>query len=534
MSLCMVLIPLMIKMAPVVGMIDMPDARKVHADPTPRVGGVGIVIGALVPIIIWAPWSDQTKSYLAGSLILLVFGVWDDIKELGHYVKFIGQLLAVGVVVYYGDLYVQNYPFIGANVVPESAARVFTVVAMVGMINAINHSDGLDGLAGGESLLSLGAIAYLSYIAGDFLMVLIAVATIGGVFGFLRFNSHPARVFMGDGGSQFLGFTLGFLAVYFTQISNPAVSPMLPLLILGLPIVDIIAVFIQRVYAGMNWFRATKNHIHHRLLQRGFYHHESVIFIYSAQALLVISGILFPYESDALLLSIYAAVSSVIFTFLLIAESRNWSLHGVRASLSGAGVGLPGRSSYNWEKLISFNRLLVAGILSLFLFLGAISATDVPTDIAAIAGVLAVLLLTRLVLGYRVWFLYMRLMVYVALAFIAYLYEFHPSAYVQQHYAAYYTIYGLLATAVVVAIKYSTDEFFQASPLDYLVVLVVMALAIVSEKGYANHSMVVMVVELIVLYYAAEVAIRYMKRRVNMFTLSTLASLSILTIRGIL
>ena len=530
----MVLIPVMIKLAPIVGMIDMPDARKVHSAPVPRVGGVGIVVGTLVPIIIWAPWTDMTKSYLAGSLILLIFGVWDDIKELGHYMKFAGQLVAVGLVVYYGDLYVQNYPFIGSGIVPDYAARIFTVVAMVGMINAINHSDGLDGLAGGESLLSLGAIAYLSYAAGDSLLVLIAVATIGGVFGFLRFNSHPARVFMGDGGSQFLGFTLGFLAVYFTQISNPAVSPVLPLLVLGLPIIDIIAVFIQRVYAGMNWFRATKNHIHHRLLQLGFRHHESVVFIYSAQAFLVVSGVLLPYESDTLLLSIYAVVSAAIFVFFQVTESRNWSLHEVRANRSGSGRILPARTRKNWERLMRLNRLLVAGLLSVFLVLGAVTTTLIPSDIAAIAGALAILMLTRLIFGYRVWFLYMRLMIYVALAFIAYLYEFHPPAYVTQYPGIYYAIYGVLAVSVVMAIKYSNDEFFEASPLDYLVVLAVMALALVSEKGYADHSAVIMVIELIVLYYAAEVAIRCMKKRVNAFTLSTLASLSILSLRGVL
>jgi UDP-GlcNAc:undecaprenyl-phosphate GlcNAc-1-phosphate transferase len=109
---------------------------------------------------------------------------------------------------------------------------------MVGMINAINHSDGLDGLAGGESMLSLGGIAYLSYLAGGTTVTVMALATIGGLFGFMRFNTHPARIFMGDGGSQFLGYTLGFLAVLLTQKVNPVLSPALPALLLGLPIAD--------------------------------------------------------------------------------------------------------------------------------------------------------------------------------------------------------------------------------------------------------------------------------------------------------
>ncbi|RRQ21637.1 glycosyltransferase family 4 protein [Thiohalobacter thiocyanaticus] len=303
MVISMTLIPIMVRLAPVLGMVDKPDPRKVHTTPIPRVGGVGIVIGTLVPLLVWLQVDALLASYLVGALILLLFGAWDDAKELGHYVKFIGQFAAVIGVVYWGDLYVTQLPLLGHDALSESAGKVFTVIAMVGMINAMNHSDGLDGLAGGESLISLLAIIYLAFQAGGGLAVVIAVATIGGVFGFLRFNSHPARVFMGDGGSQFLGFTLGFLAVYLMTRVNPALSPALPLLFLGLPIVDILAVFAQRIYHGMNWFRATKNHIHHRLLELGFEHHESVITIYAIQALLVLLAVVLPYEHDLLIIA---------------------------------------------------------------------------------------------------------------------------------------------------------------------------------------------------------------------------------------
>ena len=204
----------------------------------------------------------------------------------------------------------------GLELVNETFGRLFTVVAMVGVINAINHSDGLDGLAGGESLLSLGAIAYLAYQADDVSAALIALATMGGVFGFLRFNSHPARVFMGDGGSQFLGFTLAFLVAYLLEVSNPALSPALPALLLGLPVVDILSVLVRRLRGGMNLFKATKNHVHHRLLERGFYHYESVMVIYSVQVTLVLAGVLLPYESDALIIGFYLLVCGMLFVWL--------------------------------------------------------------------------------------------------------------------------------------------------------------------------------------------------------------------------
>ena len=158
-------------------------------------------------------------------------------------------------------------------------------------------------------------------------MVLIALATMGGVFGFLRFNSHPARVFMGDGGSQFLGFTLAFLVAYLLEVSNPALSPALPALLLGLPVVDILSVLVRRLRGGMNLFKATKNHVHHRLLELGFYHYESVMVIYSVQVTLVLAGVLMPYESDALIIGFYLLVCSTLFVGLKLAEDRHWKAH---------------------------------------------------------------------------------------------------------------------------------------------------------------------------------------------------------------
>ncbi len=158
---------------------------------------------------------------------------------------------------------------------------------------------------------------------------MISLATAGGLLGFMRFNTYPARIFMGDGGSQFLGYTLGILAVLLTQEVNPVLSPALPLLLLGLPIADILAVFAQRIYHKMNWFRASKNHIHHRLLDLGFHHYESVIVVYSVQALLVLCAVLMPYAMDASILLTYLVVVSAVFVFLYLAERGGWRLRPV-------------------------------------------------------------------------------------------------------------------------------------------------------------------------------------------------------------
>ena len=529
MSISMALIPIFIKYASQLGMIDLPDARKVHVVPIPRVGGIGIVIGALLPIAIWLSPNDIVISYLLGSLVLLVFGVWDDAKELGHYVKFIGQFVAVLLVVYYGGLYVTSLPLIEQEI-SAGAGKLLTVIAMIGMINAINHSDGLDGLAGGESLLSLAAILYFGYQVEDTVVMLICLATIGGVFGFLRFNSHPARVFMGDGGSQFLGFTLGFLVIYLTQVSNSGLSPVVALLLLGLPVIDIVAVFFLRIRGGMNWFKATRNHIHHRLLDLGFPHYQSVIIIYMVQALLVLSGVLLPYESDPLLLAIYLSMTLLVFGSLMFAERAGWQ----KTSLSNNHLlDKEGISKFT-RRIALVSRSAIEVLLSLFLIMTPFLVREVPLDFALAATVLAALLTLRLVFGYRVWFLFLRLLLYVSVAFVAYLLQFYPPEVFADHKSSMILFYGLLVVSILAAVRFSEGEFFQASPLDFLVLLMVAVLAFLAESEYANTATIALVVKLVVLFYGVEVVIRHLKRRVCLFTLSALASLCIVSVRGFL
>ena len=148
MSISMAITPLAIRFAPLLGMIDVPDERKVHTHIIPRVGGLGIVIGLITPLLIWSPMGDFLSSVIFGVFVLLLFGVWDDIMDLGPYTKLLGQFLAAISVVYYGDVYVWNFPFIGLDALPEYIGKPFTVIAIVTVINALNLSDGLDGLAG--------------------------------------------------------------------------------------------------------------------------------------------------------------------------------------------------------------------------------------------------------------------------------------------------------------------------------------------------------------------------------------------------
>lgn len=512
-------------------MVDLPDPRKVHTIPTPRVGGVGIVIGSLIPIILWVPLDNAIIAYLFGAIILLAFGLWDDSRELGHYVKFIGQFVAVLAVVYYGDVYVKTLPFADLEPISPTIGKPFTVFAIVGMINAVNHSDGLDGLAGGLSVLSLSCIAYLASLTDGYQVIAIAIATLGGVLGFLRYNTHPAGVFMGDGGSQFLGFTLGVLAVLLTQNANTALSPALPALLLGLPIIDILAVFAQRAYQGMNWFRATKNHIHHRLLELGFEHYETVIIIYSVQMLFVISAIIFRYETDSLILSLYLLVCALIFVLLITAKSAGWQVHKARRSSSLLSVvrSLMRNTVVRTVPL----RLLSLAIPALLIFF-AILITQVPRDFGFAAAILSITSLLSLFFASRTDSILFRANSYITAAFIVYLESKQTAMDLPVLEIAEITYYVILATAIGLAARFSTDLKFKINSLDYLLIFMVISVGVFSHNQAQQADLGAIVAKLVILFYGCELIIAHMKSRWHYLNIGTLVTLIILASKGLL
>ena len=358
-----------------------------HSYPIPRVGGWGIAAGVISAILVWAPVDPIVVGYVWAIVVLFIFGAWDDRRELGHYVKFAGQALAVLPIVVMAGLYITRFPFIDGASVPAGLAMAFSVFALVGMTNAINHSDGLDGLAGGEAILSLVAIGFLAHHAEGGLAVLIAVAVIGAVFGFLRYNTHPAVVFMGDSGSQVIGFSLGLLAVLLIERVDPTLSPAVAVLLLGLPIADILYVLYRRIRQHGNWFRATKNHVHHRLMERRFTHPEAVVIIYGIQIFFVVSGVLLRHASDWLLAGIYLFGCTVVFGGLYLAERFEWYAP-VRGQERGMWRWL-GRGTRRKFLLVELpRRVLEIGVPG-YLLVASLKVSEVPSAAGATAvGVL--------------------------------------------------------------------------------------------------------------------------------------------------
>ena len=317
--------PVLIKSAKHLGMLDEPDERKVHKQPIPRCGGIGLSFATIVTISALAPFTEPFSCLITGGSIIVLFGLLDDIFDLNYKWKFFGQFIAVIFVLYQG-IYLKYLPFAALYDTSPWISYPLTFIFVVGVTNAVNLSDGLDGLAAGIMLMTLAAIAFFSNHVGGKDLALIALALIGGILGFLRFNSHPAVVFMGDTGSQFIGFMAAFLCIYLVNNVYTTLNPALPLFLLGLPVLDTLMVMSQRIYSGKSPFSPDKRHIHHRLLAHGFTHAEAVSCIYALQSVFLLAAFLLRYQSDITVIGVYALICASILLFFYQAKQSGWRL----------------------------------------------------------------------------------------------------------------------------------------------------------------------------------------------------------------
>ena len=530
-AISMLVIPLAWRLAPRLGLVDMPDPRKVHSLPVPRVGGWGITIGSLVPLVLAFHLDPLLQSFVIASVTLFLFGLWDDARQINHWFKFAGQFMAVGIIVYYGDLYVARLPFFDGEVLSAAVGKPFTMIAMVGMINAMNHSDGLDGLAGGESMLSLIAIAILGYSVGDPVLVGVSLATIGGILGFLRYNSHPARVFMGDGGSQVLGLTLGFLAVYLTQRAGSAMSAALPLLLFGVPVADILAVLYQRVTGGMNWFRATRNHAHHRLLDLGFSHYETVVIIYSLHAALVVAALLLRYALDSIVAGVFAVAIATLYATLFLAEQRHWHTAERGSRFNRLSIFI---ARLNLERALRDTTLLLISVLIPAFTLGAaLSVTRVPQDFAIVAAGLLALVAGALAVQRAASPVLMRAATYVTALFVAYLLIHFPGSHQGIGRGAAIGVIVVLAAAIGLHIRFTSEDRFRTTPTDFLIVFGILTLMVLGLINVDSRNTVDLVICSTVLLYGSEVIIGQATHHRTALLFSTLATLLLLAVRGL-
>lgn len=284
--------PFVKKAALIWGAVDAPNHRKVHQKIMPRLGGLAIYLGFLASFLWIVPKNMLTWGILAGGTIVVLTGAMDDKYQISPKVKLLGQFLAAIVVVWSG-LQVEfiNLPFEGIFKFGWLSIP-FTILWIIGVSNAVNLIDGLDGLAAGVSGIATATILVMSLVIGNHTVSLLSVALLGAIIGFLFFNFHPAKIFMGDTGALFLGFILATMSVLgFKYVTLFAF--IMPILILGVPISDTFFAIIRRVVNKKPISEADKNHLHHRLLQLGLSHRKTVIVIYGVSMLFGVSAIVF-------------------------------------------------------------------------------------------------------------------------------------------------------------------------------------------------------------------------------------------------
>ena len=277
------------------GLTDKPDPRKQHDRPMVRLCGIAMVLGFLLALaVIWllggfgllAPERDQLIwSTLAGSLCFFCIGFTDDLFELSPWPRLIGQFAVASIIWGQGvRIGAIDLPWLNSSgsalVLSDGLSLLATVVWLVGITNAINWLDGLDGLAAGVAGIAAVGLISVSFSLHQVAAGFLAAALAGCCLGFLRHNFNPARIFMGDGGSYFLGFTLAAVSIVGPAKGLTTVSLVLPLLILSLPLADMSAVIMGRLREGRSPFYPDRRHLHHRLLRAGFSHRRTVLLIY--------------------------------------------------------------------------------------------------------------------------------------------------------------------------------------------------------------------------------------------------------------
>ncbi|WP_311080344.1 MraY family glycosyltransferase [Paenibacillus polymyxa] len=309
-GLALLLTPLVKKFAVKVGAVDVPNARKVHTRIMPRLGGLGIFLAFLLSLLAVLPFVPDgmlssrdinfIAAFLIGGTLITLIGALDDRFDLNAKLKFLAQIAVACMVVFAFDIRVDfvNVPFQDAYSSLESWISIpLTIFWIVGVTNAINLIDGLDGLAAGVSGIAIGTIFVMSLLMGNYMVAMLCLVLLGSIIGFLFFNFHPAKIFMGDTGSLFLGFCLAMLSMLgFKQIA--IVSFITPLIIIGVPLSDTFFAIIRRKLQKKPIFSPDKGHLHHCLRELGFSHRQTVLIIYGIAAFF---GVLAVIQSSAAL-----------------------------------------------------------------------------------------------------------------------------------------------------------------------------------------------------------------------------------------
>lgn len=308
--------------------VDVPkDNRRMHKVPIPRMGGLAIFAGFLVSVLFFVPLGNEFRSILIGALILVVLGIIDDIVALKPRTKFAGQIIAALIPALSGvSIHGIVNPFVPGQYSTLGIFSIpFTVIWIVGITNAVNFIDGLDGLACGVSAIATVTMFIIAVLFGETYIALMMAALAGACLGFLPYNMNPAKIFMGDTGSMFLGYILATVSIQGLFKFYAVISFAVPFILLGLPIFDTGFAIVRRLLKGQSPLQADRGHVHHRLIDLGFDQKQSVAILYAFSALMGLTAVILARtnESKLIILAIAVLVCFFLAMSLMSFEKRH-------------------------------------------------------------------------------------------------------------------------------------------------------------------------------------------------------------------
>ena len=324
-ALSFCLTPLVKWLAVKIGAVDVPkDKRRMHDHPIPRLGGLAIFVGFVAAVLAFADVDRQLRGILLGACIIEAVGMVDDSHSLGAGIKLIFQIIAALIAVWHGvviEMIANPLPFIGGEYWDFGIMAVpITVIWIVAVTNSVNLIDGLDGLADGVSTIAAITMLIIALLMGNLEMAAICAALAGGCIGFIPYNRNPAKIFMGDTGSTFLGFVLATVSVTGLFKLYAVISFVVPFIILGFPIFDTVSAFTRRILKGQNPMKADRSHTHHKLIDMGMNQKQAVATLYLVAIVLGLCAVMIVSTGYMKVVLSIAALAGTAYTVARIAR----------------------------------------------------------------------------------------------------------------------------------------------------------------------------------------------------------------------
>ncbi len=332
------IMPFMNIIANHIGAIDIPkDDRRVHNKPIPKLGGLGIFLGFLFGYMLFGIQSIEMNSILIGSFIIILYGMLDDIKTLDAKYELLGQLIAAATIVFYGQILLTEVTVMGATIEFGILSYPITIFFILGCTNVIRLIDGVDGLSSGISSIFYLTIGIIAFFQGRIqtLEITLTFIMLGATTGFLVHNFYPAKLFAGETGSAFMGFTTAIISLLGYK-GTLLTSVFVPILILAVPILDTLFAIIRRKIKGKPIFEADKEHLHHQFLKKNFSQRKTVLVIYAINILFSIASILYTLKDAYLGIFIYIILLILVLWIILhtsiISEKMEYKIKKLESS----------------------------------------------------------------------------------------------------------------------------------------------------------------------------------------------------------